>query len=135
MTQDAASGRTGDVVEFVFQLSINEHILDALRDDVGSLIGGTIENRVRIEDGYISEIADFQQSSILQALALRGEGSDLANPLFERHEMFIADVVAEETRHRTESPRVAMRFIGGSVQRSFWSIEPDAGPWLLQSIT
>src|SRR5260370_32647539 len=47
--------------------------------------------------------------------------------------MFVADIMAEESRHRTHSAGMGVRFVEGTIERHFTGIEADAGPGLTES--
>src|ERR1700693_1024927 len=67
--------------------------------------------------------------------ALRRHRSHFSNGLWERQQMFVTYIVAEETRHCSESARMRMRVKKRAVQREFAGIEAERGPWLFKRVS
>ena len=81
--QDGPGICPGQVPIFVFELTVDEDILDSFRELRRTLIGGAIANGCRIENCNIGKEARFEQSAIDEVLALRCQRGHFANALFE----------------------------------------------------
>src|SRR5712691_9999006 len=92
-----------------------------------------VDDGLRIKDGYVGKVAGFQQTATVEMFALGRKRSDLANRRFERQEMSVADVVAEETRHGAHGARMRVRFVRGAVEGHFAGVEANAGPRLAEA--
>ena len=108
---------SGQPAIVVFQNAIHEDVLNSFRKLRRVLIRGMVNDGLGIEDGDIGEEACAQNAAIAQPLALCGQGSDLANRLLQRQHVFVANVVAEEARHRTAGPGMRVRLEQWTVER------------------
>src|SRR6266568_2434302 len=106
------------------------------RDDhsFGELIGlgegGVVDDFGGIKDGDIGKEAGLEEAAVLKMLALGGQGSDFADGGFEREQMRVADIMAEEARHGAEGARMRVRLVSGAVEGHGIGVEADAGPGL-----
>jgi len=132
-TQDPACGDAGEFPVLIFNLAVDDGVVDALGELVGLRESGMVDDGLRIKDGYVGKVAGFQQTATVEMFALGGKRSDLANRRFERQEMSVADVMAEETRHGAHGARMRVRFEHGAVKGHFASVEANAGPRLAEA--
>src|SRR6266699_4124340 len=114
--QDLACGRTGRLAVVVFDLPIDDREVDAFRQLIRFDKGGVVDDRCRIKDGNVREVAGLQEAAAFEVLALRRKRGDLAKGRFEGHKVPVANVVSQKTRHGAESAGMRVRFVGGSVK-------------------
>src|SRR5579864_1822400 len=81
----------------IFEFSVDEDVLHSLGKCSGIFVGCLVLDCRRIEDRNVREVTFLQQSPIAQAFALRRQRRDLANPLLERKQMLVANIVPQKS--------------------------------------
>ena len=76
--------------------SFHEHMPDAGRILMRFIKGRVILYVLRIEDDNIGEIADLQEAALFNIEICRRERCQPADRLLERHDLLVANVLAEQ---------------------------------------
>src|SRR6266849_8360913 len=121
--KNLACGDAGEFAVIVFDLTINDGEVDALRQLIGFCERSVVDDGCRIEDSDIREIAGLQEAATIEMFPLRGKRCDFANGGFEGQEMPVANVMSEKTRHGAHSAGMRMRFVRGTVKRHFIGVQ------------
>jgi hypothetical protein len=80
--EDFAGGRAGELAVIVFDLAIDDGVGDAFGELRGADEGGFVDDRSRIEDGDVGELAGFEDAAVFEMFALCGKRSDFADAGF-----------------------------------------------------
>src|SRR5689334_19180434 len=116
----------------VLQLAVDQYIFYAFGELCRLRIRCSIDDGGRIKNRNVGEETFLDQAAIGQVLALRRQGSNLPDGLFERQQVQIARVMSEKTRHAAEGPGMGVRFKQQAIQGHLTGVQANAGPWLLQ---
>src|SRR5437763_16093635 len=116
-------------------LPVDQNVLDSFRVLVRLLKRRAVAHRARVEDGYVCERARAQDASVAEAHTRRGHPGHLVHGLFEREQVFVADVAREYARVRTPAARVRLRACERPVRRARATVRADAYERSFQSCT
>src|SRR5215469_3953994 len=78
--------------------SVHEHVVHSLRELVRLLESSEVTNGCGIEDDDVGPHALFEDTAVNEAHALRGEGAELADRIFESKSMIFANVLSQDAR-------------------------------------
>src|SRR5260370_74567 len=81
--QHSAGDRPGQFSAFIFDLAIDDGVVDSLGELIGLREGGVVHNRRRVENGDVGEVAGLKETAALKMFTLGGKRSDFADSGFE----------------------------------------------------
>src|SRR5580700_9233877 len=104
--KSAAGFGAGEPAVIVLQLTVDDDIVNALRELRGIRIGGLVNNCIGVKNSNVRVEADLEETTVRQVLALSGHGSNFANGLLKRHQVLVANVTPQESRHGSKGARM-----------------------------
>ena len=95
------------------------------------LVGRAIGDGFWIEDDDVREVAGSEPSAFLDAQRGGGQRRELPDRLFERNDVLVAHVFAQQTREVAVRPRVRAGLDEHAFRRHRGGVRPEAHPWQL----
>ena len=108
VTDHAAGGGAGEGLVLVYDLSVHDHVVDALGDAVGVVVGGGILEPVKVEQHQIRVIALPDEALVLDQQILGGEAGHLVDRLLQGQDALLLHEIGDGMGEGPAGPGMAL---------------------------